>query len=314
MRALRATAPGDAEQLVVEAVPVPPLGTGDVLVRVGAAGYTPDELDWPSTWADRLGRPRTPSIPSHEVSGTVAAVGFGVAQFAVGDEVYGLTDWYRDGAAAELVAVEARNLAPKPERIDHVGAATLPLAGLTAWQGLFTYGGLVAGQTVVIHGAGGGVGALAVQLARAAGAHVVGTGRAKARTLTLDLGADTFLELDADVPPDLPEAALVFDTVGGDVLTRSASAVAPGGTIVSIVEAPHVRPGTRGVFFVVEPDRAGLAELTRRIDDGDVKAVVGQSCALDDARDLILRKERGEVTGKIVIDLDAQSGRLAGEA
>jgi NADPH:quinone reductase-like Zn-dependent oxidoreductase len=303
MRALRGTAPGDSEQLVLEVAPVPPIGTGDVLVRVGAAGYTPGELGWPSTWTDRLGRPRTPTIPSHEVSGTVAAVGFGVAQFAVGDEVYGLTDWYRDGAAAEFVVVEARNLAPKPARADHVAAATLPLAGLTAWQGLFTHGGLVAGQTVVVHGAGGGVGGLAVQLARAAGAHVVGTGRADARALALDLGADTFLALDADPAPDLPPAALVFDTVGGDLLARSASEMAPGGTVVSIVEAPRVPPGARGVFFVVEPDRTGLAELTRRVDGDDVKAVVGQSRTLEDARDLILRKERREVTGKIVIEL-----------
>jgi NADPH:quinone reductase-like Zn-dependent oxidoreductase len=303
MRALRALAPSDAEQLVVETAPVPPVGTGDVLVRVSAAGYTPGELDWPSTWADRLDRPRVPTIPSHEVSGTVAAVGLGVAQLTVGDEVCGLTDWYRDGAAAEYIAVEARNLAPKPEGADHVATATLPLAGLTACQGLFTHGGLVAGQTVVIHGAGGGVGALAVQLAHLAGAHVVATGRADVRGLALELGADTFLDLDGDGPPDLPPAALVFDTVGGDVLAGSASAVAPGGTIVSIVAAPRVHSGTRGVFFVVEPDRTGLAELTQRVDAGDVTAVVGLVCPLDDAREVILRKERHEIVGKVVIEL-----------
>lgn len=303
MRALRGLAASDAEQLVVETAPVPPVGTGDVLVRVSAAGYTPGELDWPSTWADRLGRPRVPTIPSHEVSGTVAAVGFGVAQVTVGDEVCGLTDWYRDGAAAEYIAVEARNLVPKPKGADHVATATLPLAGLTAGQGLFTHGGLVAGQTVVVHGAGGGVGALAVQLAHLAGAHVVATGRADVRGLALELGADTFLDLDGDGPPDLPPAALVFDTVGGDVLAASASAVAPGGTIVSIVETPRVPSGTRGVFFVVEPDRTGLAQLTQRVDAGDVTAVVGLVCPLDDAREVILRKERHEIAGKVVIEL-----------
>src|SRR4051812_17109199 len=204
MRALRATSPSDAQRLVVETVPVPPIGTGDVLVRVHAAGYTPGEPDWPSTWTDRLGRPRAPAIPSHEVSGTVAALGYGVARLAVGDEVYGLTDWYRDGAAAEFVVVEARDLAGKPRSADHVATATLPLAGLTAWQGLFAYGELTAGQNVVVHGAGGGVGALAVQLAHRAGAKVTATGRGKVRTLALDLGADAFLDLDADDLDALP--------------------------------------------------------------------------------------------------------------
>ncbi|MDA0166740.1 NADP-dependent oxidoreductase [Solirubrobacter ginsenosidimutans] len=299
MRALRAAAAGGPEQLAVDTAPVPPIGTGDVLVRVHAAGYTPGELDWPSTWEDRLGRPRTPTIPSHEVSGTVAAVGFGVAELAVGDEVFGLTDWYRDGAAAEFIAVEARNLARKPEGADHVATATLPLSGLTAWQGLFTHGGLSAGQSVIVHGAGGGVGALAVQLAHLAGAHVTATGRASVRGLATDLGADTFFDLEADDLGELPRTDVVFDTVGGEALARTKA----GSRVVSIVEQPPEAVGDQGVYFVVEPDRAGLAELARKVDAGELTAIVGHRCPLDDAAGLIQRKHRGELPGKIVISL-----------
>lgn len=302
MRALRAASPDDPERLAVETAPVPPLGTGDVLVRVHAAGYTPGELDWPSTWADRLGRSRVPTIPSHEVSGTVAALGFGVAGLAVGDAVYGLTDWYRDGAAAEFVAVEARNLARKPDGADHVATATLPLAGLTAWQGLFTYGGLAAGQSVIVHGAGGGVGALAVQLARGVGAHVTATGRAHVRATALDLGADAFFDL-ADDLSTLPPASVVFDTVGGAPLAHAAGHVAPGGTVVSIVDQPTVGPDARGVSFVVEPDRATLAELARLTDTGELTATVGRVGTLDEGAELIRGKRRGELRGKLVLSL-----------
>src|SRR5438067_2017184 len=159
MRALRIHGRGGPEGLSYEEAPMPEPGTGDVLVRVRAASFTPTELTWTSTWVDRLGHDRRPVIPGHEVSGVVEALGFGTARFAVGDAVYGLTDWYRDGSLAEYVAVEGRNLAPKPASLDHVRAAALPMPGLTAWQALFVHGGLSGGQTVLIHGAGGGWGA-----------------------------------------------------------------------------------------------------------------------------------------------------------
>jgi NADPH:quinone reductase-like Zn-dependent oxidoreductase len=242
-----------------------------------------------------------PTIPSHEVSGVVAAIGFGVARLAVGDAVYGLTDWYRDGAAAEFLAVEARNLALKPDRADHVATAALPLAGLTAWQGLFDHGGLTAGQSVIVHGAGGGVGALAVQLARRAGAHVTATGRASVRASALDLGADAFFDLEADDLSDLPRAAVVFDTIGGAPLAHAADHVASGGTVVSIVDQPTASADARGVYFVVEPDRTVLAELARAVDAGELTAVVGRVGTLDEAPALVAAKERGEVPGKLVI-------------
>src|SRR4051812_17355232 len=173
MPAIRLHERAGVDELVYETAPTPAPGTGDVLVEVHAASFTPDELTWPSTWIDRSGHDRRPVIPCHEVSGVVAALGWGAAAHAVGDEVYGLIDWYRDGAAAGYVAVEARNVAARPQKLSHAEAATLPLAGLTAQQGLFDHGGLEAGQAVLVNGAGGGVGTLAVQLAHAAGARVV---------------------------------------------------------------------------------------------------------------------------------------------
>src|SRR6266540_7495626 len=177
MRALRIHERGGPEGLSYEEAPMPEPGTGDVLVRVRAASFTPTELTWTSTWVDRLGHDRRPVIPGHEVSGVVVGLGFGTTGFAVGDAVYGLTDWYRDGAAAEYVVVEARNLAPKPATLSHAQAAAVPMTGLTAWQALFVHGGVTSGQWVLVHGSGGGVGTFAVQLAHAAGGHVVGTGR-----------------------------------------------------------------------------------------------------------------------------------------
>lgn len=154
MRALRLHQQAGPEGLTYEQAPAPEPGIGEVLIGVQAASFTATELEWPSTWVDRLGHDRRPVIPGHEVSGTVAALGYGATGFAVGDPVYGLADWYRDGALAEYVAVEARNLAAKPVPLEHVEAAALSLAGLTAWQALFVHGRLAAGQRVLIHGDG----------------------------------------------------------------------------------------------------------------------------------------------------------------
>src|ERR687891_544912 len=200
MKALRISEPVGLEGidgLVYEDAPDPQPAIGDALVQVHAASFTPTELTWP-LWTDRAGHDRAPLIPAHEGSGVVVALGYGAAGVAVGDEVYGLIDGYRDGWAAEYVAIEARSLAPKPTTLDHVHAAAVPQAGLTSWQALFDHGHLEAGQTVVIHGAGGSLGSTAIQLARSAGAHVIGTGRSTARSLALDLGADTFVDLEQD--------------------------------------------------------------------------------------------------------------------
>src|SRR3954468_10356802 len=169
-------------------MPHPHAAENDVIVRVHAAGFTPGELDWPATWVDRAGRDRAPSIPGHDVSGVVSELGYGTTGLSVGQRVFGVTDWTRNGSLAEYVAVEARNLAPLPADVDHTVAAALPISGLTAWQGMFDHGRLEAGQTVLIHGAAGGVGSIAVQLAREAGARVIGTGRATDEEVALGLG------------------------------------------------------------------------------------------------------------------------------
>lgn len=306
MRALRVHERGGAERLVYEEAPLPFLGIGDALVRVGAASFTPTELEWPSTWVDRAGRDRLPMIPFHEVSGMVVELGYGTTGLAIGDAVYGLSDWYRDGAAAEYVAVEARNLAPRPAALGDVEAAAAALAGLTAWQALFVHGGLTGGQTVLVHGAAGGVGTMALQIARSAGARIIATGRAGARDVVADLGADEFVDVDEEPFEDAAARAdVVVDLLGGDVLRRSLSAVEPGSVVVSAVEPPPptVRPGVRAVFFVVEANRHDLVELSRRIDSGQVRPVVGQVFPLAGGREAFEAKAAGGIRGKAVLQV-----------
>ncbi|GHF52054.1 NADP-dependent oxidoreductase [Streptomyces griseosporeus] len=288
------------EGLALEELPPPHAAENDVVVRVHAAGFTRGELDWPATWTDRAGRDRTPSVPGHEVSGVVTELGYGTTGLTVGQRVFGLADWARDGSLAEYVAVEARNLAPLPADIDHTTAAALPISGLTAWQGLFDHARLATGQTVLIHGAAGAVGSLAVQLAREAGARVVGTGRAADRDVALALGAHAFLDLGADRLEDIGQVDVVFDVIGGDVLDRSAALVRPGGTLVTIAHPPKVRPQDgRALFFVVEPDRTRLADLAQRVRDGRLSVRVGAVRPLAEAAEAFAPRER--VPGRTII-------------
>src|SRR3954447_9700383 len=203
--------------MALEERPEPQAAINDVLVQVYASGFVPTELSWPSTWTDRSGRDRTPSIPGHELAGVVTAVGYGTTGLSVGERVFGLADWYRDGTLAEHVAVEARNLAPLPGDVDFVVGASLPISGLTAWQGLFEHGRLRAGQSVIAHGAAGAVGSMVTQLGRSAGAYVIGTGRAADRQKALDFGANEFVDLDHEVLEDVGGVDLVFDLIGGNI-------------------------------------------------------------------------------------------------
>jgi NADPH:quinone reductase-like Zn-dependent oxidoreductase len=265
-------------------LPHPEAATNDVIVRVHAAGFIPNELDWPDTWTDRAGRDRTPTVPGHELSGVVAELGYGTTGLSIGQRVFGLVDWARNGSLAEYTAVEARNLAPLPIDIDHTVAAALPISGLTAWQGLFVHGRLTTGQTVLIHGVAGGVGSIAVQLAREAGARVIGTGRTADRDRAAELGVHTFLDLENEKLQDAGEVDVVFDVIGGHILERSCALVRTGGTLVSIAEPPQIQPpGGRAVFFVVEPDRAQLVDLAARVRDGRLKPVVGAVLPLAEA-------------------------------
>jgi NADPH:quinone reductase-like Zn-dependent oxidoreductase len=302
MDAVRAHAEGGPEELSFERAPLPALGIGDVLLRVEAASFTPTELAWPSSWSDRNGTSRLPAIPAHEVSGVVEELGDGTTGFEVGDEVYGLTDWYRDGAAAEYVAVEARNLAPKPVTLDHVEAAAVPLAGLTAWQALFVHGRLQPDETVLIHGAGGGVGVFGVQLAKAIGARVIAAGRGEAGRVTAELGADAFLDLNGEGPEGAAaEADLVFDMVGGDVLARSIEGARSGTVVVSVADEPPAADGIQGMYFIVEAERSQLRELARRIDAGELRPIVGEVRPLREGAEAFAAKQNGGLPGKSVL-------------
>ncbi|MCP2265804.1 NADP-dependent oxidoreductase [Promicromonospora thailandica] len=287
--------------------PEPTPAENDVVVRVHASGFTPGELTWPATWTDRAGRDRTPSIPGHELAGVVTELGYGTTGLGVGQRVFGLADWTRDGTLAEYVAVEARNLAPLPADIDVVTAASLPISGLTAWQGLFEHGRLEAGQSVLVHGAAGGVGSVVTQLAREAGAHVVGTGRTADRAAALDLGAHEFVDLGADELGAVGPVDLVLDVIGGEIGDRSIDLVRPGGTFVTVAEPPARQPERgRAVFFVVEVSRPQLTELARRVREGRLRTRVAAVHPLTEAVEAF--NPTGRVAGKTIIRVTPQEG------
>jgi NADPH:quinone reductase-like Zn-dependent oxidoreductase len=303
MKAIVVTDPaaGTAGMTLVER-PEPSAAINDVVVEVHAAGFVPTELAWPSTWTDRRDRDRTPSIPGHELAGVVTALGYGTTGLSVGQRVFGLTDWHRDGTLAERVAVEARNLAPLPGDVDFTAAASLPISGLTAWQGLFQHGRLRAGQTVLVHGAAGAVGTMVTQLAREFGAYVTGTGRAADRQKALDFGAQEFVDLGSDALDDVHGVDLVFDVIGGDIQRRSARLIRAGGTLVSVVGPAEARPADGlAVDFVVESDRAQLGEVVQRVRDGRLRTNIGEIATLDDA--VAALNPTGRRTGKTIISV-----------
>jgi NADPH:quinone reductase-like Zn-dependent oxidoreductase len=274
---------GTAGMTLVER-PEPQAAINDVVIQVYASGFINTELGWPSTWTDRLDRDRKPSIPGHELAGVVTALGYGTTALSVGQRVFGLTDWYRDGTLAEYAAVEARNLAPLPGVVNFTVGASLPISGLTAWQGLIVHGRLRAGQRVIAHGAAGAVGSMVTQLAREFGAYVIGTGRAADRQPALDFGANEFIDLDNEALENVGQVDLVFDLIGGDIGKRSARLVRAGGTLVSIVGPSEARPADGlAVDFVVESDRAQLGEIVQRVRDGRLRTNIGTVAPLDDA-------------------------------
>jgi NADPH:quinone reductase-like Zn-dependent oxidoreductase len=290
--------------------PEPRPSINDVIVQVHASGFVGTELSWPSTWADRLGRDRTPAIPGHELAGVVTALGYGTTGLSIGQRVFGLTDWYRDGTLAEFVAVEARNLAPLPGDVDFSVGASLPISGLTAWQGLIVHGRLRAGQRVIAHGAAGAVGSMVTQLAREFGAYVIGTGRAADRQAALDFGANEFVDLDNQSLEDIGQVDLVFDLIGGDIGKRSARLVRAGGTLVSIVGPSEAQPVDGvAIDFVVESDRAQLGEIVQRVRDGRLRTNIGAIAPLDDAVAAFNSKQRRR--GKTIINCQPIAGRLA---
>jgi NADPH:quinone reductase-like Zn-dependent oxidoreductase len=264
--------------------PEPQPAINDVIVQVYASGFVPTEMTWPSTWVDRQGRDKTPSIPGHELAGVVTALGYGTTGLSVGQRVFGLADWHRDGTLAEFIAMEARNLAPLPGDVDFTVGASLPISGLTAWQGLLVHGRLQAGQKIIAHGAAGAVGSMVTQLAREFGAHVIGTGRAADRQSALDFGATEFIDLDNQALEDVGQVDLVFDLIGGEIGKRSARLVRAGGTLVSIVGPSEERPANGlAIDFVVEADRAQLGEIVQRVRDGRLRTNIGTVAPLEGA-------------------------------
>jgi NADPH:quinone reductase-like Zn-dependent oxidoreductase len=280
--------------------PEPQPAINDVVVEVHASGYISTELEWPSTWTDRRNLDRSPSIPGHELAGVVTTLGYGTTGISLGQRVLGIADWHRDGTLAEYVAIEARNLAPLPGDVEFTVGASLPISGLTAWQGLFQHGRLRAGQTVLAHGAAGAVGSMVAQLANEFGAYVIGTGRAADRQKALDFGAHEFVDLENDALEDVGGVDLVFDVIGGEVQKRSAAMIRPGGTLVTVVGPPEARPADGlAVDFVVEADPAQLDEIVRRVRDGRLRTNIGTVASLDDAIAAFSSTERAK--GKTVI-------------
>jgi NADPH:quinone reductase-like Zn-dependent oxidoreductase len=260
--------------VAIDRVEIPTPRPDEALVRVHAAALTRGELDWP---VDRL-----PAIPSYELSGTVTAIGADVAGVAVGDEVWALTAFDRDGVAAEFAIVSGRLLAPKPAAIGHIEAAAIPLPALTAWQALFDHGRLRAGQRVFVHGATGGVGQFATQLARWRGAHVID-------------------------PEGGDRVDLVIDTVGGDALARSGALVAPGGRIVSVAEEPpaELRERADACYFIVEPNADQLVELGHLVDEGRLRAAIDSVFPLADVTQAFERLDMRGKQGKVVLRIAA---------
>jgi NADPH:quinone reductase-like Zn-dependent oxidoreductase len=292
-------AAGTAGMKLVD-MPEPQAAINDVVVRVYASGFVGTELEWPSTWADRIGGNRTPSIPGHEVAGVITSLGYGTTGLTVGQRVFGLTDWYRNGSLAEYVAIEARNLAALPGDVDFTVGASLPISGLTAWQGLFQHGRLLSGQSVLAHGASGAVGSMVSQLAREAGAYVIGTGRAADRQRVLAFGSHEFVDLENDVLEDVGKVDLVFDVIGGDIGKRSLGLIRTGGTLVSVV-GPVEAQIANGIVvdFVVEPNPIQLIEIVRRVREGRLRTNIGNVANLDVALAALNPDKR--IKGKTII-------------
>jgi NADPH:quinone reductase-like Zn-dependent oxidoreductase len=298
MWAVRLHEPGGPERLVYEQIETPQPGPGEVLVRVHAAAITRDELDWP---VDRL-----PATPSYEFSGVVTAFAPDVDDIMIGEPVYALHGFDRDGAAADFTVVPKGFLAPKPRTLGHIESAAIPLAALSAWQGLFDHGNLTRGQRLLIHGASGGVGSFAVQLAHQRGAEVIGTASTPNLDTARKLGADQVIDHTKSRFEDaIEEVDLVFDTVGGERLQRSPAVVRQGGRLVSIATEPPkelaAEHGITAVYFVVEPNRDQLVEIAGLIDGGDLRPTLDEVFPLADAREAFERSLGEHGSGKIVL-------------
>ena len=306
MKAVRMHTRSGPEALVYEEAPIPKIKEGEALIRVHAAAITPTEFTWNSTFTSSDGKERLPVVPSFEVSGMVVKVASGMTVPSVGEAVYGLLDFWRDGGAAEYVAVQASSLAPKPRTLDHVHAAAVPLSGLTAWQGLFDHAKISKGDRVLIHGAGGGVGTFAVQLAHWRGAYVIATASRSKSAFLQELGADEVIDYSSVRFEDrVRDVDVALDTVGGETLERSWKVVRRGGFLVTIVgdalEEKSKEYGISGVSFLVQPNRTQLIQISQLIDAGTIHPIVEATFPLNQARRAYERGLLGHNRGKLVL-------------
>jgi len=308
MKAIRMHGRGGPDQLVYEEVLKPHPGPGELLVRVEAAAIIVSELSWDETYQTTAGAPRPFPIPGRDLSGVVAEVGADVTDIAVGQAVYAMLGYGRDGAQAEYAIVLPSEAAPKPPTLDDVLMAAVPLSALTAWQALFIHANLSKGQRVLIHGASGGVGTYAVQLARWAGAHVITTASLRNADFLRDLGADQIIDYSTKRFEDVVrDVDVIFDLVGGDTLARSWQVVRPGGVLVSVVSQPPAAPagksGVRSVYFIVEPSSQQLRQIGGLLESGDVRPIVDHVFPLDQARSAYEAAIVGHPKGKIVLSI-----------
>ena len=306
MQALRYNDSSAAPTLLVDWVPLPTPGPGELLVRVHAAGVTPTELRWYPTTHNLNGSTRTGAIPGHEFSGVIAAVGADVDPVRVGQEVFGMNDWFADGATTEYCLTTPAMVAPKPARCSHLEAASVPIGALTAWQGWFERARLQAGERVLIHGGAGAVGIFAVQLAKRAGAHVLTTASARNFSFLASLGADECIDYRTGrFEETVREVDVVFDGVGGETLRRSWGVLKPGsGRLVTIAADSEGTKDARieKAFFIVEPKAPQLAEIARLLDAGELHCCVDAVVPFASAADAYLGAFAGRLgRGKMVL-------------
>ena len=316
MKAIRMHTQGGPELLAYEDAPKPALQPGDALVRVIATSITTTELTWDETYRDCDGRPRIPTIPGHEFAGLVDTLAPEAAGVRIGDAVYALSSFCRDGSAAEFIAIRAADLAPKPQSLNFEQAAVVPLAGLTAWQALFDHGQIEKGLRVLIHGAAGGVGTYAVQLANWKGAEVIATASAKDFNFLSELGASEVIDYTREhFEEKVKDVDVVLDTVGGETQERSWGVLRRGGILISIVspvaDEKTASLGVRGAYFIVEPNRAQLIQLGQLIDKGTLRVVVGAVLRLASAREAFEQGLAGHKPGKIVLQVAAAESAKA---
>ena len=305
MKAMQVNDSGQGPALIAAEIPPPEPGEGELLVRIRAAGVTPTELHWYPTTHAKDGTQRKGAVPGHEFSGVVAALGKNTRGFEVGQDVYGMSDWFVDGATAEFCVTQAQSIAPKPATLSHQAAATVPIGALTAWQGLFERAKMQPGERVLVQGGAGAVGLFAVQLAHLHGAHVIATASQNNLKLVAELGADQVIDYKASRFEDRSgKVDVVFDTVGGDTLDRSWSTLNAGGRLVTIASdlPENADQRVKDAFFIVEPNQKQLREVAGLLDSGKLKTYVNAVVPFDEASDAYSGEVRGELGyGKVVI-------------